>query len=159
MRTIGPVALCLAMCTATACSTVTEPALAASEQSAEQAATDFMDAFNSLDTARFDAFFADDATVFFPSGPFPQARLEGKAAVTAALYRAFDMARHRGTMRLSIQSLDLGVQHYGEVTVVTFHLTGNGNIDRRSILLRRTAGRWLIVHFHASSLEEPRRTS
>ena len=154
MRFIKLPPLGLALCATAGCTTLAEPAAAVSERSAERTAVEFMDAFNSLDAARFDAFFADDVTMFFPSGPFPRARVVGKVAVTAAFHRVFDMARQRGTTRLSIQPLDLEVQDYGQFAVATFHLRGNGNIGRRSILLRRIAGRWLIVHFHASSLEE-----
>ena len=121
---------------------------------AEQAATAFLDAFNSLDTARFDAFFAEDATMFFPNGPFPKARVEGRQAVTAAFGRLFAMAKERGTTRLNIKPVDLKVQDYGNFAIATFHLKGSGNIGRRSILLRQDKMSWRIVHFHASSLEE-----
>ena len=121
---------------------------------AEQAANAFMDAFNSLDSERFDSFFAEDVTMFFPKGPFPKARVEGRQAVTAAFGRLFAMAKERGTTRLSIKPVDMKVQDYGNFAVATFHLKGNGNIGRRSILLRQDKKSWRIVHFHASSLEE-----
>lgn len=138
-----------------ACTTIARPV---TTESAEQATRSFLDAFNSLDPARFDSFFADDVTMFFPSGPFPRDRVEGKAAVTAAFGRIFTMAKERGTTRLNIEPLDLVVQNDDRFAVATFHLRGgNGNIGRRSILLRLQEGQWRIVHFHASALEDTNR--
>lgn len=119
-----------------------------------QGATAFMEAFNGLDQSKFDAFFAPDATMFFPDGPFPQARVEGKEAVTAAFRQAFEMARKNGATRLNITPLDMQVQDYGDLAIATFHLKGNGNIGRRSIIMRREQAGWQIVHFHASALKE-----
>jgi hypothetical protein len=75
-------------------------------------------------------------------------------AVTAAFARFFAMARERGATRLNIQPLDLVVQDHGGFAVASFHLRGNGNIGRRSIVLQLQGAQWRIVHFHASSLEE-----
>lgn len=138
---------------ATACATVQEAANATTGQSIEQVATSFIDAFNSLDAARFDAFFADDVTMFFPSGPFPKERTVGKQAVTSAFHAAFDAAKQRGMTRLGIEPANLQVQSFGKLALVTFQLRGNGNIGRRSILFRQDLAGWRIVHFHASSLE------
>lgn len=134
-----------------ACTTMARPVPA---HSAEQATRAFLDAFNSLDPARFDPFFAEDVTMFFPSGPFPKERVQGKAAVTAAFGRFFGMAKERGATRLGIEPLDLVVQNHDGFAIATFHLRGgNGNIGRRSILLGLEKGQWRIVHFHASALE------
>ena len=127
---------------------------AATADGADHAVAAFLDAFDALDFERFSAFFADDATMFFPSGPFPQARVEGKAAITTAFGALFDRARERGVPRLGLRPLDIQVQNLGSFAVASFHLRGNGNIGRRSIVLRREAAGWRIVHFHASSLEE-----
>jgi ketosteroid isomerase-like protein len=139
---------------AAGCATATPQASAAARTSPQQAVTAFLEAFNSLDPVRFDASFAEDASMFFPAGPFPKARVEGKQAVTAAFHNFFDMAKQRGATRLGIQPLDLRVQEYGDFAVATFHLRGNGNVGRRSILMRRDRAGWRIVHFHASALEE-----
>jgi ketosteroid isomerase-like protein len=137
------------MCSA--CTTLSRPVPA---QSAEQATRAFLEAFNSLDSAQFDSFFAEDVTLFFPSGPFPKERVQGKTAVTAAFGRFFAMAKERGATRLGIEPLDLAVQNHDRFAIATFHLRGgNGNIGRRSILLALREGKWRIVHFHASTLE------
>ena len=139
---------------AAACATPPPPLPSAESSSAQQSAVDFLEAFKALDSARFDPFFAEEATMFFPDGPFPPARVEGKAAVTAAFHRFFEMARERGVTRLNIQPTDLQTQDYGAFAVVSFHLRGNDNIGRRSIVMRRDEQGWRIVHFHASALEQ-----
>lgn len=136
------------------CATAAEPASSAASQSPEAAATAFLAAFNALDSSRFDSSFAENATMFFPDGPFPQGRVEGKQAVTAAFHAFFAMAKERGATKLNIQPQDMKVQDYGTFAIASFHLRGNGNIGRRSLVLRRDGREWRIVHFHASSLEE-----
>ena len=125
------------------------------KDSAEQTAIAFVEAFNALDPARFDAFFADDVTMFFPSGPFPSARVGGKKDVTAGFHRFFEMAKEKGATRLNIQPANLQVQNYGDLALASFELGGKGSIGRRSIVFRRDQGSWRIVHFHASSVQEP----
>ena len=127
----------------------------AANDSAEQTALAFLEAFNALDPARFDAFFADDVTLFFPSGPFTPARVDGRKDVTAAFHRFFEMAKEKGATRLNIQPANLQVQSYGDLALASFELGGKGSIGRRSILFRRDQGSWRIVHFHASSVQEP----
>ncbi len=134
--------------------TAPAPPPASAAQPASEAVAAFLEAFDALDSARFDAFFAEDATMFFPAGPFPRERVAGRAPVTAAFRRFFDMARERGATRLGIRPLDLQGQDHGETAVATFHLRGSGNVGRRSIVMRREPAGWRIVHFHASSLEE-----
>lgn len=136
-----------------ACAPAAAPVRAERAAQSTEAVAAFLEAFVAMDAPRFDALFAEDVTMFFPAGPFPTERVVGKAAVTSAFHNFFAMARARGIARLPIQPLDLEIQDYGEFSVATFHLRGNGNIGRRSLLLRREPGGWRIVHFHASSLE------
>ena len=115
----------------------------------------FVSAFNALDRARFDALFAEDVTLFFPSSPFPVRRVEGKEATLEWFGRFFDSARKRGPT-LGIKPQDLKVQDYGEVAIATFHLGGGERVGRRTLVLRRHADQWLIAHLHASSETEQR---
>lgn len=158
MRWAAFPALLLAAVAASGCTTTAAEGANGSARetaSAQQDAEAFLESFNSMDAARFDEFFADDVTIFFPAGPFPRTRVNGKAAVTAAFHQLFELARARGTTRLGITPLDLQVQDYGSFAVVSFQLRGNGNVGRRSIILRRQGANWKIVHFHASALQEP----
>lgn len=121
----------------------------------EAAVRAFVSAFNALDRTRFDALFAEDVTLFFPSAPFPVRRIEGKKATLSWFGRFFDSMRERGA-NPRIQPQDLKVQVYGDAAVATFHLGGGENVGRRTVVLRRQRGRWAIAHLHASSETEQR---
>jgi ketosteroid isomerase-like protein len=116
----------------------------------EAAVHAFVAAFNALDRSRFDALFADDVTLFFPSAPFPVRRIEGKEATLSWFGRFFDSLRKRGA-KPGIQPQDLKVQDYGGFAIATFHLAGGESVGRRTVVLRRQKGRWAIAHLHASS--------
>lgn len=134
--------------------TVPASAKAPAPPSAEKSVTEFLDAFNALDAARFDRFFAPDVTMFFPQAPiFPPGRIDGKAAVTDAFHRLFDSTRRAGQDHLNITPVNLQVQQIGNVAVASFELPGKDHLGRRSIVLRRDREGWRIVHFHASSVD------
>lgn len=118
------------------------------------AAVEFLDAFSSMDQARFDRFFAPEVTMFFPDGPFPEKRVEGRKAVLAAFHKFFALARKHGRTALNIAPLDKRVQLYGEVAIVSFGLQSGKTVGRRSIIFRKIGNDWRIVHFHASSIDK-----
>ncbi|HEX8572372.1 MAG TPA: nuclear transport factor 2 family protein [Allosphingosinicella sp.] len=126
----------------------------ASSDAPEAAIGAFVSAFNALDRTRFDALFAEDVTLFFPSAPFPVRRIEGKEATLLWFGRFFDSLRKRGAGP-GVEPKDLKVQHYGNVAIATFHLGGGEIVGRRTVVLRRQRGKWAIAHLHASS--EPTR--
>ena len=131
-------------------------AVAAPSVSRPEAAIEaFVSAFNALDRTRFDALFAEDVTLFFPSAPFPVRRVEGKSETLSWFGRFFDSMRKRGASP-GIQPQDLKVQDYGSLAIATFHLGGGENVARRTVVLRRQRGRWAIAHLHASSETEKR---
>ncbi|MBZ5587230.1 MAG: nuclear transport factor 2 family protein [Acidobacteriia bacterium] len=117
----------------------------------------FIEALNAADIERFSAFFTPDATVFFPLAPM-FLRLEDKEQVTKVFNVFFDSIRKRNTgpqyMRLVPQ--DLRVQIYKDTAIATFHFKGPDLISRRTLVLEREGGKWLVVHMHASGIEVPR---
>jgi len=93
--------------------------------------------------------FADDATVFFPGGP--QTRVSGKENIR----RAFAALFQQRTGVITITPRDVAVQLFGDVAIVTAHLerpAGAPGTARRTFVLRRIGGGWLIVHHHASNV-------
>jgi ketosteroid isomerase-like protein len=120
------------------------------------AATDFIEAFNAMDEARFDAFWAEDATMFFPGmAPGHRAdRITGRAAVLDVFHAFFAQVRPRRP-RLNIRPEQIHVQEHGDAAILTFHLRSPDATGRRTFVWRRVDGRWLIAHLHASSLEHP----
>lgn len=147
---IAAASLCLA---AAGCAPLPPAAEPVAAISPAETATAFLDAFNALDEERFDSFFADDVTMFFPAGPFPSGRIEGKAAVTSSFHRFFAMAKKRGATRLNIRPARMSTQDYGSFVIVSFELDGDDNLGRRSLVFRRDGPSLRIVHFHASSVK------
>lgn len=130
-------------------------AQAADSAGAHRAAAGFIAAFDSLQWEPFRAYLADDITMFFP---FPQlpGRVDGRDSVEAIFgqfMRGQREARARDG-RPMVQGLaprDLRIQMAGAgAAVATFHL-GTDSPARRSLVFRRTpAGKWEVVHWHAS---------
>lgn len=120
----------------------------------EAAAIEFLDAFKNMDERRFDKFFGSDVTMFFPDGPFPKAKVEGREAVLSSFHEFFALVRKRGRTTLNITPIDRRVQLYGEIAVVTFGLESDEAVGRRSIVLRKLDNDWRIVHFHASAIDK-----
>ena len=114
-------------------------------------AAEFVEAFENLDWDRFEASWADDATVFFPFDDLPK-RVEGRGEIMATFRSAFESLPERmdGPPYLSIQPLDTHVQMLGDSAVVTFHLGESRPFNRRTIVFAKSENKWLIVHLHAS---------
>ena len=115
------------------------------------AVTGFMDALNRLDVPDMDRHFADDVTAFVPQA---QAELAvGRGAVTGIFRRFADRVRPT-TPRLALEARDVRVVVGDPLAVVTLHVRdGDGRmLRRRTFVLRRADGRWLISHLHASDL-------
>jgi uncharacterized protein (TIGR02246 family) len=97
--------------------------------------------------------FDEAATVFFP-GDRPQ-RASGKPEIRNIFSELFK--QRKGP--ITITPRDVEVQSFGDMVVVTAHLTSlpSGPVleptvfPRRTFVLRRVDGRWLIVHHHASN--------
>ena len=124
------------------CATATH---ANDETEVRAAMASFMEALNNLDAARISAAFAEDATAFFPLAQ-PQ-RANGRAEIDAIFRRYVDGAKGQKT---NLAPHDMTVETSGDLALVTFQVPG-GSTARRTFVLRRTGGRWLITHMHASN--------
>jgi ketosteroid isomerase-like protein len=112
----------------------------------------FVESFQNLEWDRFRDHFSDEATVFFPA-PYSGERASGRAAVEAGFRGVFDRWRNErpGPPYLEIRPLDVMVQSYGGIHVVTFHLESDDSRSRRTMVLGRERGALRILHLHASS--------
>ena len=110
----------------------------------ERALATFVAAFTSLNRARMEACFTDDATVFH--------RVSGPRQL-GFWHEEFEewRATRPGPPYLSIDAKDLLIQELGEVAIVTFHLDNRpGELGRRTIVFTKTPDGWKIAHLHAS---------
>jgi ketosteroid isomerase-like protein len=153
-----PLLAILALAPAALAAQAATPAVPVAGQSADApvraAVAEFIAALNAFDRDRIARAFADDATLFFPGAPFPAVRVDGKAQVAAAFGRFFEALRARGLRQGNVAPRGLQIQLYGDVAIASFHLAGGQEIGRRTLVLRRAGGRWLIVHMHGSSLRQ-----
>jgi ketosteroid isomerase-like protein len=121
------------------------------EAGVRAAMASFMDALNALDADRITDAFADDATAFFPLAQ-PQ-RANGKAEI-GAVFHAFVEKTKPSIAKLNLVPEDMQVTTSGDFALVTFQIKGRITA-RRTFVFRRTNGRWLIAHLHASDFKVP----
>lgn len=114
----------------------------------------FIESLNTTDVKALAALFAPDATVFFPLAAMPL-RLENKEQITAVFAAFFDGVRTRepGPRYMKLAPEHTRVQFLNDVAVVSFHLKGEQMISRRTLVLHKISGTWLIVHLHASNVQ------
>jgi ketosteroid isomerase-like protein len=114
----------------------------------------FLDAFRNLEWEGFIHSFASDATAFLPyrAGRWFPNRVNGKAEIEAAFRPFFHRLRSElaESPYLEITPEDLHIQMLPGSAVITFHLEGDGFLDRRTFVLQKQGDEWLIVHLHAS---------
>jgi ketosteroid isomerase-like protein len=129
-------------------------AAAGDRQEIEQATARFLASFENLDMPAFIACFAEDATAFFPA-PEPPERVAGKAAIRSRFQRVFDAIRKGasgGPPYHRLEPQDLQIQSLSaDTAVVAFHLRNSERIARRTLVMKKVRGTWLIAHLHASN--------
>ena len=143
----------VALLTGAAIATVAIHAQRQSTQDIERVVTEFLTAFSNRDFARFVPFFSEDATMFFPpSAAAPTGRVRGKVEIERTFKAIFERYPRRSTSSVSpIRPLDLLVEEFGEIAVVTFHLGSETARQRRTLVLRRLGDDWRIMHLHGSA--------
>ena len=125
----------------------------ADEEAIQKVVEGFIASLNAADVDQFVGFFAPDATLFFPLSSLPL-RLEDRQQIGTAFGAFFEAVRRRHPEPPYMDIVPVGtrVQLLGSAAVVTFHLKGEEAVSRRTLVLEKRSGRWLIVHLHASSL-------
>jgi len=114
----------------------------------------FVHAFSNLEWEKFTAFFADDATAFFPpSARFPY-RANNKQEIEKIFKNVFEHAKENKTSPpyIIIEPKDVKIQMAGSVAIVSFILNDPGMLGRRTIVWKKENERWLIIHLHASGV-------
>jgi len=113
----------------------------------------FIRAFDNLDWEGFRLAFDDRATVFYPRA-VPE-RATGRAEFERTFKTVFEQIRDgRATAPyMDIQPKDMDIQMFGDIAIATFHLDDRpAFLNRRTIVLSKSATGWKIVHLHASEI-------
>lgn len=115
----------------------------------------FLVAFSNRDIATFSAFFAEEATMFFPPSAFgpPSGLVEGRANIAEGFRRLYERTGPPRSPGAIIEPQDLRIKEFEGAAVVTFHLGSENRRGRRTFVLRRYGTEWRIVHLHASTME------
>ena len=125
----------------------------AKEAAIQKVVEGFTASWNAADVDQFIGFFAPDATLFFPLSNLPL-RLEDRQQIATAFGAFFEAVwrQHPEPPYMNIIPVGTRVQLLGGAAVVTFHLKGEETVSRRTLVLEKRSGKWLIVHLHASTL-------
>jgi ketosteroid isomerase-like protein len=117
----------------------------------------FVESFENLDFDRFQTFFSPDVTVFFPPSAQVNDRVDGKKNVMKVFQDFFSRVRKEksGAPYLDISPRKLRITFIEHVAIVTFELDETHATSRRTIILRKENGVFLIYHMHASKIENP----
>jgi len=115
----------------------------------------FITAFENLDLPAFMDCFADDATAFFPV-PEPPDLFVGKKEVHRQFRQVFAGIRASATsgppyQHLSPENTQVKVLS-PEAALVTFQLRNAERLGRRTLVLKKSQGHWLITQLHASNV-------
>jgi ketosteroid isomerase-like protein len=123
-------------------------------QDVRKTMTDFLAAFSNRDISAFIAYFAEDATAFFPpAATAPSARVQGRQAIQETFTTIYERYPPRSTTtRPPIAPQDLHIQEFDGTAIVTFHLGNDVARQRRTFVLRRIGDAWKIVHLHGSAI-------
>lgn len=121
----------------------------------EQRVSAFLEAFNNLDWPAFRVFFDATATVFHPDAVHSR-RVDSPEEFERAWQEVFQEIR-KGSHRSSppymhLKPEDLRIEMLSaDVALVTFHLVSPQRFGRRTLVWKRFADGWKIVHLHASN--------
>ena len=114
----------------------------------------FITAFSKLDLDGMMMCFANNATAFFPIA-HQATFLDGKEEIVEAFANVISKIRAKGLNGIKLDLEDVNIQRFGDAAIATFHIR-DGDLSRRTLVLRRLHDDWLIQHLHASNapLEE-----
>jgi ketosteroid isomerase-like protein len=127
--------------------------------SIEEALSAFLTAFANLDWPAFRVCFSGTATIFHPAAPNIR-RIDSADQFEKAWLGVFERIK-KSSSRVSppymnLNPIDLRVEKLSEdVALVTFHLDDGRTVDRRTVVFKREADGWKIVHIHASNISAP----
>lgn len=146
--------LLLAPAVLTACASQT----GAERQSAESVLIGFLRSFEDCDLPRMESAFAEDATYFdraLPTETQDLSHYRRGRGMPAGMRRLAQQlpATQPGPPYHRLTPEDLLIQEDDDVAVCSFHLPSQSALGRRTIILRRRAGQWKIIHIHASNIQ------
>ncbi len=130
------------------------------EQEIKAAIMRFIESIDSMEDKGVAISYADAATAFYPHS-FAQRRLDGKTAIMTIQQQGFEAIRQAlpqntdfSTVSLQLKPQDFNINILGEtIALVTWHSPRPNHImGRRTAVMQKIKGKWLILHMHASNM-------
>jgi len=109
----------------------------------------FLRVFSKLQLDEMIDFFVDDATAFFPIKHQPLL-LVGKKAIKETFAQILARIRSSGATGIRLDPEEVRVKAFDDIAVVTFYIRDE-ELNRRTLVLRRTQEGWQIEHLHGSN--------
>lgn len=135
--------------------------LSSDAMAVKEAVSAFSKALNQLDLEALAECYSEDVTVFYPFSFSPH-RLNGREETLAMQRKGFEWARKNlphpdksKPLTLNITPADMNIQMLGDdAAVATWHSKSNflNRVGRRTAVLHKVNGKWLIVSHHASNI-------
>jgi hypothetical protein len=155
MRTPATVALALLIASAAFTGNAQGPTGCHAPRDACSLFDRFLGAFNRREWDAFRVTLSDDVSAMLDSPDHPE-RLDGRVAVEEFFHRIFPPAGSQPShLPPPVQPEKLLVQDLGDTVVISFHIRFSDTIARRTLVLRKTALGWRVVHIHGSSFDLP----
>lgn len=113
----------------------------------------FITDFNNLDSARFSALWAPEASAILPFPDTPH-RLDGRAAVLERFMRYFAQMRAERSgppfLHMVLRNVRIDLPADG-VAVVAYEFDAAGSVRNRALVMTRDAtGQWRILQMHGA---------
>jgi ketosteroid isomerase-like protein len=117
--------------------------------------TTFLTALNKRDWLAYRATLDDSISIFLED-PAPAQRLDGRTAAESLFIQIFPPSgTPASSLPAPIMPAHLRVQSFGDVAVVSFEIVRPRSISRRTLIARRGANGWRMVHIHGSARQLP----
>jgi ketosteroid isomerase-like protein len=109
----------------------------------------FLDAFSNLNLDKMMEYFDEEATAFFPI-KHEREKLQGKQKIKDTFSNVINKISNAGLNQIKLDAEAIEITDFGDSALVTFLIHDN-ELNRRTLVLKRKNGRWLIFHLHASN--------
>lgn len=109
----------------------------------------FISAFTRLDLDDMMACYTDDATAFFPVA-HRTTFIDGKDEIRNEFAKVIAKIHAAGLESIRMEPEDVKIQRLGDTAIATFQIRDD-DLSRRTLVLRREQGYWMIQHLHASN--------
>lgn len=140
---------------------VSPPYSSSEQEKVKQTVELFIKGINEMDVELVGSTFSEDATVFYPFSFTPRL-LKGKSEIMAKqsegfelMYQIFARQGKPVPKTLGLAPADFEIQMLGnKAAVVNWHSPRPTHMGRRTAVLQKIKGEWLIVSHHASNMGE-----